>query len=137
MKPKTAIVQTGILVCMTLLGSIAFAQSSVDFGKNEYQASCASCHGLTGKGDGAMKAYLTKPPTDLTRLARANGGVFPHQRLWEVIDGRAYATIGSHGAREMPVWGYVYRAEDTQPADLHARNRIASLLDYLARIQEK
>jgi hypothetical protein len=92
---------------------------------------------VSGKGDGAMKAYLTKPPTDLTRLARDNGGVFPHQRLWEVIDGRAYAVIGSHGAREMPVWGYVYRAEDTQPADLHARNRITSLLDYMARIQEK
>jgi mono/diheme cytochrome c family protein len=137
MKPKNTVVQAGILVCITLMGGTAFAQGSVDFGKNEYQASCASCHGVSGKGDGAMKAYLTKPPTDLTRLARDNGGVFPHQRLWEVIDGRAYAVIGSHGAREMPVWGYVYRAEDTQPADLHARNRITSLLDYMARIQEK
>lgn len=137
MKPKITSVQAGVLVSISLLGGAAFAQGSVDFGKNEYLASCASCHGASGKGDGAMKAYLTKPPTDLTRLSLGNGGVFPHQRLWEVIDGRAYAVIGSHGAREMPVWGYVYRAEDTQPADLHARNRIASLLDYLARIQEK
>ncbi len=137
MKPMNVIFQAGVLVGATLMGSAGFAQSSVDFGKTEYMASCASCHGVSGKGDGAMKTYLTKPPTDLTRLARSNGGVFPHQRLWEVIDGRAYAAIGSHGAREMPVWGYIYRAEDTQPADLHARNRITSLLDYLARIQEK
>lgn len=137
MKPINAIAQAGVLVCISLMSNPTFAQSSVDFGKNEYLASCASCHGVSGKGDGAMKAYLTKPPTDLTRLAQNNAGVFPHQRLWEVIDGRAYAAIGSHGAREMPVWGYIFRAEDTQPADLHARNRISSLLDYLARIQEK
>ncbi|MDD2879296.1 MAG: cytochrome c [Rhodoferax sp.] len=137
MKLNKTMVQAGVLACITQLGGTTFAQSSVDFGKNEYLASCASCHGVSGKGDGAMKVYLTKPATDLTRLARDNGGVFPNQRLWEVIDGRAYAAIGSHGAREMPVWGYIYRAEDTQPSDLHARNRITSLLDYLARIQEK
>ena len=137
MKLKISIFRVGVAACLTLAGGESFAQSSVDFGKTEYMASCASCHGVSGKGDGVMRPSLVKPATDLTQLARNNGGVFPHQRLWEVIDGRAYAVIGSHGAREMPVWGYIYRAEDTQPADLHARNRIGSLLDYLARIQEK
>ena len=84
-----------------------------------------------------MSKYLVKAPSDLTSLAKLNGGVFPSQRIGETIDGRTSVVIGSHGAREMPVWGHVYRAEDTQPRDLHARNRIASLLDYLARIQEK
>ena len=129
--------QLAALSCLLLASNISLAQSSVDFGRNEYMASCASCHGVTAKGDGAVRPFLTKPPTDLTRLARDNGGVFPSQRLWDVIDGRAYAVIGSHGAREMPVWGYIYRAEDTQPADMHARTRIAALLDYLLRIQEK
>gem|GEM_PF-4368863 len=63
--------------------------------------------------------------------------MFPTQYAWEVIDGRTSVLIGVHGARAMPVWGYIYRAEDTQPADLHARNRIGSLLDYLSRIQVK
>lgn len=76
------------------------AQASFDFGKSGYQASCASCHGVTAKGDG-----------------------------------RSSTVIGPHGSCEMPVWGYIYRSEDTQPADLHARNRTSSLLDYLARIQ--
>jgi mono/diheme cytochrome c family protein len=137
MKPKKAMLQLTALCGVLLSSTISLAQTSVDFGRNEFMASCASCHGITAKGDGGMRPHLTKPPTDLTRLARDNGGVFPSQRIWEVIDGRVYAVIGSHGAREMPVWGYVYRAEDTQPADLHARNRIAALLDYLARIQEK
>lgn len=119
------------------LVSTSHAQSSVDMGKTEYQASCASCHGVSGKGDGAMRPYLTKAPTDLTTEAKSNGGVFPVQRLQDFIDGRAYVVIGSHGPREMPVWGYIYRMEDTGPADMHARNRFNALLDYLSRIQVK
>ena len=85
---------------------------------------------------GAVRDFLVKAPSNLTTLAKQNGGVLPFQRLWDAIDGRSHVVIGSHGPREMPVWGYIYRAEDTQPADLYARNRIHSLLDYLARIQE-
>jgi mono/diheme cytochrome c family protein len=136
MKQSTVFL-AGSLVALTVVSSTSFAQGSVDFGKNEYMASCASCHGVSAKGDGAMRSYLTKAPTDLTIMAKRNAGVFPTQYAWEVIDGRTAAVIGSHGAREMPVWGYVYRAEDSQPADLHARTRIGSLLDYLARIQVK
>lgn len=136
MKQSTVFL-SGFLTALAVVSSAAFAQTSVDFGKNEYMASCASCHGVSAKGDGAMRGQLTKPPSDLTALAKGNHGVFPLQYVWEVIDGRTSAVIGSHGAREMPVWGYIYRAEDTQPADLHARNRISALIDYLARIQVK
>jgi mono/diheme cytochrome c family protein len=122
---------------LALFSQISFAQSRFDFGKSEYESSCASCHGVSGKGDGAMVGMLTKPPSDLTTLAKRNGGVFPVQRISEMIDGRTSVMIGSHGAREMPVWGHVYRSEDTQPRDLHARNRISALVDYLARIQGK
>jgi mono/diheme cytochrome c family protein len=125
------------LMLVALLSQMSFAQPRVDLGKSEYESSCASCHGVSGKGDGAMVGMLTKPPSDLTTLARQNGGVFPVQRISEMIDGRTSVMIGSHGAREMPVWGHVYRSEDTQPRDLHARNRISSLVDYLARIQGK
>jgi mono/diheme cytochrome c family protein len=122
---------------LAVLSGASVAQTSFDYGKNEYQASCASCHGVTAKGDGAVSRSLIKAPSDLTMLAKRNGGVFPYQYAWEVIDGRKSAEIGAHGMREMPVWGYIYRSEDTQPADLHARNRIGSLLDYLVRIQVK
>lgn len=117
----TSVFLAGPWVALAVVGSTSFAQTAVDFGKNEYIASCASCHGVTAKGDGALRMHLTKPPTDLTIMAKRNGGVFPTQYAWEVIDGRTAAAIGSHGPREMPVWGYIYRAEDTQPADAHAR----------------
>jgi mono/diheme cytochrome c family protein len=133
----SSMVWSGLGVALTILSSASVAQSSFDFGKTEYQASCASCHGVAAKGDGVVSSFLVKAPTDLTMMAKRNGGVFPHQYAWEVIDGRSSPMIGPHGSREMPVWGYIYRSEDTQPADLHARNRIGALLDYLARIQVK
>ena len=125
------------VLMLASLSQVSLAQVRLDLGKSEYESSCASCHGVSGKGDGAMVGMLTKPPSDLTTLARRNGGVFPVQRISEMIDGRTLVMIGSHGAREMPVWGHVYRSEDTQPRDLHARNRISALVDYLARIQGK
>jgi mono/diheme cytochrome c family protein len=133
-KVKTALAALAVLFAWNGVGH---AQGVVDFGSREYAASCASCHGPVGKGDGSLVRYLVSKPTDLTTLTRRNGGVFPSQRVWETIDGRGSVDIGPHGSREMPVWGLIYRSEDTQPHDLHARNRIASLLDYLARIQQK
>lgn len=126
-------------VLASLLGSATQAQGQgrVDFGQREYVSSCANCHGESGRGDGVLKLYLVKAPSDLTTLSKRNGGVFPSQRVWDTIDGRTSADIGPHGSREMPIWGDIYRSEDTHPRDLHARIRISSLLDYLVRIQEK
>lgn len=121
----------------------AVAQQAFDLGKLEYESSCASCHGLSGKGDGSLHAYLTKAPTDLTTLARRSGGAFPTQLVWEMIDGRSSTEIGAHGSREMPVWGSQYRMQALQsPAtaaqpEWYVRGRIVALLDYLARIQQK
>lgn len=136
MKQSTVCVP-GLLMTLGLMSGTSFAQSGFDFGKTEYMASCASCHGVSAKGDGAVAGYLVKAPADLTTMTKRNGGVFPSQFAREVIDGRSAPTTGPHGVREMPIWGQIYRSEDTQPADLHARNRINSLLDYLVRIQVK
>lgn len=124
-------------VALAVLPGAAFAQGGFDLGKREFEASCASCHGSAGKGDGALRQHLVKPPADLTTLLKRNGGVFPTQRVWETIDGRGSAQVGAHGAREMPIWGKVYSAEDTQPYELHVRTRISALVDYLSRLQEK
>ena len=125
------------LLAVTLVSSSVFAQGRYDFGKLEYESSCANCHGEKGNGNGPMREFLTKVPTDLATLSKRNGGVFPNSRIHETIDGRTAVMIGSHGAREMPIWGNVFRSDDMQPRDWYARDRISSLVDYLARIQEK
>lgn len=131
------------------VASVAFAQSEKDFGKAEYAAKCASCHGLSGKGDGPLSrtGELTRRPSDLTTLSKRNGGVFPAQRVYEIIDGRT--EVGAHGLRDMPVWGADFRtrtpdlpampgmpgAYDFRGTMAHAR--ILALVDYLDRIQER
>ena len=105
----------------------------------------AACHGESGKGDGAVAESLRVPPTDLTMLSRKNGGVFPYDRVYHVIDGRE--VVGAHGTRDMPVWGNVLAAEGTGATRSHSdapidmemevRSRLLSLIDYLHRIQVK
>ena len=58
---------------------------------------------------------LIKPPADLTRLAEDNNGVFPFARVYDVIDGRF--EVATHGTRDMPVWGEVYRRRSAQGQD--------------------
>jgi mono/diheme cytochrome c family protein len=115
----------------------------VDHGKIEYEAHCAICHGAQGRGNGEMRKFLTVPPSDLTTLARRNGGAFPNQLVWDTIDGRGAPAVGPHGGREMPVWGQAYRQEalaqavSAQQPEWYVRNRIVALLDYLSRMQER
>ena len=115
------------------------------FGKREFDANCASCHGMDAKGRGPVAGFLTKNPPDLTVLARQNGGVFPMDRLYRTIDGRDLpegAQGGPHGSREMPIWGRDYRVRDGEyfgdapyDADAMVRGRILGLLEYLSRLQ--
>jgi mono/diheme cytochrome c family protein len=144
----------GLLVTPLLVQ--AQAQISYDMGKSVYQDNCASCHGATGKGDGPMKAYLVKAPSDLTTITQRNHGTFPHQRIWEVIDGRSSAEPGPHGSREMPIWGNEFRMQQERAPwwgmpyggmpyggmhrggpEWQVSQKISALVDYLVRIQTR
>jgi len=113
-----------------------------DLGKQEYSANCASCHGVTGKGDGPTAGYLTRKPADLTTFAKANGGVLPVSRLYDSIEGEKLPP--GHGTREMPTWGWDYRVRAAEyyadmPYDPNAyvQSRILALIDYIQRLQVK
>lgn len=132
-------------VAAVIVGLNAAARAA-DAGKSEYLASCAACHGADGKGKGPLSSELKVPPTDLTTLARKNGGVFPVSAVYEVIDGRH--AVAAHGTRDMPIWGNRYTPSQIEqavrgPLDLSydpefvVRTRILAVIDYLNRIQEK
>lgn len=141
MKTIVSIV-AGIIVVSAAASAVAQGRGEkVDFGKREFEANCASCHGAGAKGNGPMAGLLKKIPPDLTQLAKKNNGVFPIERLYRMIDG---AEVPSHGSREMPVWGREYKVRAAEyyfdvPYDPEAyvRARILSLLEYLNRLQEK
>lgn len=103
-------------------------------GGEMYQAYCASCHGLDGKGRGAVAPWLKQSPPDLTRLASSHKGVFPASFVALLIRGEA--ATGSHGAKEMPVWGPVFRSFDGRQ-DAVVQQRVATLTRYLEGIQAK
>ena len=101
-------------------------------GENLYRTYCASCHGVDGKGNGPMAAWMKVPPADLTHIAARNGGKFPLERVDRIISGEEPLPSG-HGTREMPVWGSVF-SKVTRDQDL-GRVRIDNLARYLRDIQ--
>lgn len=120
----------------------SLAALKMDIGKSEYQASCAVCHGQDGRGGGSFAEVLQLTVPDLTTLSRANGGVFPFDRVYQVIDGRD--DIKAHGTREMPIWGkhFTFSANpeyDDYPhsSEAFVRSRIFALIEYIYRLQEK
>jgi mono/diheme cytochrome c family protein len=126
-------------VALLALAAAAGAQERSDAaaaakGEIIYVRYCASCHGVGGRGDGAIARDLRVPPTDLTRLAAKNSGRFPLDAVRQSIDGRK-ATAG-HGSPDMPVWGEVFpRTGGTEsPNTESATWRIAQ---YLRTIQVK
>jgi cytochrome c551/c552 len=50
---------------LLLLPSMAAADAAA--GKATFEANCASCHGMTGKGDGPVGAALQPPPRDFSK----------------------------------------------------------------------
>jgi mono/diheme cytochrome c family protein len=124
-----------------MLGTgVAMAQQRVDMGKREYDGNCAACHGTDGKGSGPFVEFLKRSPTDLTTMAKRNGGVFPIARAYDVIEG---AGVG-HGTRDMPIWGQDYSIKAAEyymdvpyNPEVYVRSRILALAEYLSRLQAK
>jgi mono/diheme cytochrome c family protein len=114
--------------------SVPARQTPASSGREMFADYCASCHGGDGKGGGPAAAALKVPATDLTQLARQNGGKFPARRVAKAISGEA--GIPAHGSKEMPVWGPVFLSMSQQHESV-ARLRIANLTDYIQSLQQK
>lgn len=127
------------IVLSLALGSACSERADVPpTGQLSYLRHCASCHGDNGRGDGPVARELSSPPSDLTGLARRNGGRFDERAVMAFIDGERH--VAAHGPREMPVWGAVFEREHAARRDPWpswvALLEIRSLVDYLRSIQE-
>jgi len=109
---------------------------SVFNGKQSYKSFCANCHGVEARGDGYLAPNLSARPTDLTALAKKNGGVYPADRVSASIDGRV--EVKEHGRREMPVWGdaFVWPEEESPERRAQVLRKIGELVEFLRSIQD-
>jgi mono/diheme cytochrome c family protein len=143
MTMKTPFTPARVIASLLAVTANAWALTPLEKGRIEYDHQCASCHGTTAKGDGPLRPFLVKAPSDLTTLAQRHGGKLPEQQVREMIDGRGMNEPGPHGSREMPVWGQRFR-EDAQETRMgrwkperQVRQRLDTLVTYLQSVQVK
>ncbi|MEM7497744.1 MAG: c-type cytochrome [Pseudomonadota bacterium] len=139
---------SGLLLAALAIGAAGLAAAdpvgrAATRGQEDYRFHCSVCHGPEGRGNGAFAVMLKAVPTDLTKLAAENGGSFPFERIYRVIDGRI--DYPGHGGPEMPVWGNEFNdraieeeRETARPVhrETYIAGRILGLTMYLLSIQE-
>lgn len=107
-------------------------------GAEDFAGFCASCHGMSGKGDGDVGGTLGRKPADLTRIAARNGGVFPGTEVMAKIWGY---TGGRDGASAMPSFGTLLEG-DLVPYDggdgiaTPTPVRLVQLAEHLKTLQQ-
>lgn len=79
-----------------------------------------------------MANSLKSAPPDLTRITARNKGMFPFERITNIIAGDEQVP-GGHGNRQMPIWGPVFSRVDADRD--FGRMRIDNLTRYLQKIQ--
>src|SRR5262245_53649869 len=113
---------TVVLGWLIALPAHAASDMAVQQGKQLYMKYCASCHGNDGKGDGSVGTMLNPKASDLTQIAKKNGGKFPFYETMLLINGRSATSQSpnaslpglpkAHGDASMPVWGEVFSREE-------------------------
>ena len=103
-------------------------------GKEMFNSYCAVCHGRDGKGSGPAAAAMKSSPTDLTALAKQNGGKYPASHVAAVLKGQALTP--AHGSQDMPIWGPLF-SSISQGHEGQVQQRITNLTDYIGGLQEK
>jgi mono/diheme cytochrome c family protein len=106
-------------------------QTDVSSGPEMFKAYCAACHGPNAKGNGPAAAALKKAPSDLTVLAKNNGGKFPEERFRELVERNAQ--VIEHGTLDMPLWGPVFRS--LRGGEDGAKLRVFNLMKYVETLQ--
>jgi mono/diheme cytochrome c family protein len=125
-----------LIIALAFTTGHAAAQS----GKQDYETYCAECHGSDGKGNGPslQTIPMNPPPSDLTQLAKKNGGKFPFDEVVDTIDGRK--NIPSHERLQMPFLGTTLQKpgeEFTPESDAEVKKRIESMARYVESLQRK
>ena len=146
---RTSFCQLLVLACLFFSVSLATAQHgpgqvikvkpvagdyvNASDGREMYAKYCASCHGITGKGDGPAVPAFKHPPTNLTLLATNNGGKFPTLLVLHTV--KFGPNDRAHGNVQMPVWNNIFRQMDWHSDDSLPQIRVLVLTEYVKTLQ--
>jgi len=103
-------------------------------GKEMFTHYCAPCHGTDGKGTGPAASAMKAQPTDLTQLAKKQGGKYPANHVASVL--KFGNGPGAHGSADMPVWGPLLQSLDKYH-ETSTQQRISNLVTYIETLQAK
>lgn len=145
----TAFAAVMILCVGTTFGEVAIREAQLKWedvatldGGVVFDNLCAVCHGAGGQGDGPAVSALEHAVPDLTMIAANNGGVYPHERIKNVIFGRHRGV--AHGSSGMPYWGehFMYLPPGRSgindlPNRSYAWERAHTLSSYVESLQVK
>lgn len=118
----------------TTIKHVPITNTPSNSGKEMFNSYCAVCHGKDGKGSGPAAPALKTAPTDLTGLAKQNGGKYPASHVAAVIKGQAMTP--AHGSQDMPVWGPLF-SSISQGHEGQVQQRITNLVTYIEGLQAK
>jgi hypothetical protein len=133
-----ALIYIGVFSLLCVAPASTYAQSkapspSVGNGQETFQQSCAVCHGKQGKGNGMAASSLNPPPSDLTTLAKRNGGAFPSAHLVAVLKGTDSSKAHSS---TMMIWRALFLA-DAKGNEAAADARVNELVAFIQSLQVK
>jgi mono/diheme cytochrome c family protein len=139
-RSRTILSAIALLALIGAASGEGTARPQAAFGKKMFERYCVACHGLDARGEQPAADGTGVPAADLTGLTLRNGGVFPTDRVAEIVFGGAAVT--AHGG-PMPSWGLMflkdYEGFDLQKPGVEQRlvkQRIDDLVAYLKTIQE-
>ncbi len=103
-------------------------------GSEMYAKYCASCHGISGQGNGPAAPAFKHAPTNLTQLTKSYDGKYPRRLVYQsVVEGGG---VSAHGDPKMPVWRDLFVRMD----GLHSQvpqMRLKALVDFIESLQAK
>jgi mono/diheme cytochrome c family protein len=126
-----------LMIAVLTLPAVAAAQEQPmkqsTPGAETFRTYCATCHGTSATGDGPLAASMRRKPANLTEIAKRNGGVFPSEMVFKVIDGRQ--PVRGHGGPDMPAWGDAFSRSREAGDDERVKSVIQALVTYIESIQ--
>jgi mono/diheme cytochrome c family protein len=129
-----AVAQQAVSENKTTLKHVPITHTPSNSGKEMYNSYCAVCHGTDARGNGPAASAMKTQPTDLTLLAKNNGGKYPAAHISSVLKGQALTP--SHGSQDMPIWGPLF-SSISQGHEAQVQQRITNLVTYMEGVQAK